>query len=204
MEANVKRIVARIFAYETPTDEQLWSAATALLDRQNPFHHNQAMMDLGATVCTPKNPACTLCPAQTLCQGKLDPERYPAKKVKKQIPTREVLITVRRNANGELYLTRRADRLLGGLYGFPQTPVETTPHGASIGTVTHVYSHFKLVGHVVLELQPKPANHTDWYSQTEIAALPLSTLDHKVLALVENCNTALKKHADSGRARTKD
>lgn len=203
MEANVKRIVARVFAYETPTDEQLWSGAKTLLDSTNPFHHNQAMMDLGAAICTPKNPACGICPAAAICKGKTDPTRYPAKKNKKQIPTREVIITVRQNAHNKLYLTTRSDRLLGGLYGFPQTPTETIPAAGYLGKVTHTYSHFKCLGHVVIEHHRTAANAKDWYSRDEITALPLSTLDHKVLALVENCNRSPKKRADSTRTRAK-
>ena len=58
LEANVKRVVARIFALETPTPNQWWDAAWALLNTDNPFDYNQAMMDLGSAICTPKARAC--------------------------------------------------------------------------------------------------------------------------------------------------
>ena len=223
MEANVKRIVARVFALAIPTDDQLWSGAEQLLDSKNPFHHNQAMMDLGSIVCTPKNPACMICPANSLCEGKIAPENYPQKKIKKQVPTREMIITVLQNTEGKYYLTTRADRLLGGLYGFPQTPLSSdhsdeprsqrraaahasgsvgvTPPPTPIGKITHVYSHFKLIGHVVLE-SASTAPKKEWYSRQEIAALPLSKADHKVLTLLaENegkpsVPPAQKRHTD--------
>lgn len=200
LEANVKRIVARIFALETPSDKELWAGAEKLLNRAHPFDHNQAMMDLGATLCTPKKPACGLCPAQDICGGKTAPERYPTPKAKKQVPTREMTILVREDANGRLFLEPREAALLGGLYGFPQSPVSkklATP----LGTITHTYSHFKLIGHVVHEKLPEKMNAPNWHSREEIATLPLSTADHKVLALVEACHTGAKKSPKRPRTR---
>lgn len=194
LEANVKRIIARIFALTTPSDNELWDGAETLLNRDEPFHYNQSMMDLGSIVCTPKNPACPICPANKICQGKAAPENYPAPKQKKLVPTREVIIHVREDAGHRLFLEAREAALLGGLYGFPQTPLAKKP-AHSIGTVTHVYSHFKLIGHVVVERRGTRMNSKDWHSRTEIDALPLSKLDHKVLALVENCHSTQKKAA---------
>ena len=192
LEANVKRVIARIFALRTPSDNELWDGAELLLNRDEPFHYNQAMMDLGSMVCTPKNPACPACPANAICTGKAVPENYPQKKAKKATPTREVVIHVREDASGRYFLEARDAALLGGLYGFPQTPL-TKPPEETIGVVTHVYSHFKLIGHVVLERHDARMNSKDWHSRTEIHALPLSKLDHKVLALVENCHNMQKK-----------
>lgn len=221
LEANVKRLVARIFALETPSDNELWSGAEALLNHAAPFDHNQAMMDIGSTVCTPKKPNCPACPANVICKGKHAPERYPARKVKKQTPTREVIIHVREDAGGKLYLEPREAKLLGGLYGFPQTPRAASSSGSSrgsnfkmdsrhkaendvcLGTVTHVYSHFKLIGHVVHERLASRSNSPHWHTRAGIAALPLSKLDHKVLALVEACNTGQKKRAKASPARAK-
>ena len=194
LEANVKRVVARIFALATPSDTELWEGAEFLLNRHEPFHYNQAMMDLGSLVCTPKNPDCPSCPANHICLGKATPEKYPTKKIKRSIPTREVIIHVRVDAARRYFLETRDAALLGGLYGFPQTPLVKKP-AYCIGIVTHVYSHFKLTGHVVLERSDKYMNSNDWHSRSEITALPLSKLDHKVLALVENCHSAQKKSA---------
>lgn len=191
LEANVKRVVARIFALETPNDKELWKYAEQLLNRDAPFDYNQAMMDIGSMICTPKKAACSMCPANAICAGKINPERYPTKKTKKETPTREVIIHVREDASGRLFLEARDAALLGGLYGFPQTPLQKPIH--SIGAVTHVYSHFKLIGHVVHEKTTAKPNSPDWYTAEEIAALPLSKLDHKVLQLVENCHTEQKK-----------
>lgn len=193
LEANVKRIVARIFALERPTDNDLWAGAEALLNKKDPFDHNQSMMDLGALICTPRAPKCTICPAQNICEGKHAPETYPAPKAKKQTPTRSYKILVLEDASGRLHLEARADALLGGLYGFPQIPVTTdlrypmremhVEHWGEIGPVTHIYSHFRLEGTVIHGKLRKRMNSPGWYSIEEIAELPLSGVDHKVLKL---------------------
>jgi A/G-specific adenine glycosylase len=211
LEANVKRVVARIFAIETPADVELWAAAERLLDRAEPFDYNQAMMDVGAMVCTPKRPACAICPANAICAGKAEPERYPAKKARKIVPTREVRLVMAEDARGRLYLEQRQDRLLGGLYGFPQVPLnviasearqsslttKTEPRieaglprfarndGERWGTATHTYSHFKLVAEVVVVQNWQATNRGGFFTRAEIEALPLSKIDHKALAVYD-------------------
>lgn len=183
LEANVKRVVARIFALKTASDAELWAGADALLNHTQPFDYNQAMMDLGSLICTPKKPHCTTCPASALCAGKSAPETFPTPRAKKQVPTRHVTIHVREDSGGRLFLEKRDEALLGGLYGFPQSTHATQN---PVGSVTHVYSHFKLIGTVAHERMPAKTNSADWHTRAQIEALPLSKLDHKVLALVEN------------------
>ena len=184
LEANVKRVVARIYALKTPKDVELWHAAEQLLNRKTPFDYNQAMMDVGSLICTPKAPRCGDCPATTLCKGKTNPSAYPAPKAKKSVPTRHVMIRVMQEATGKLYLHAREDALLGGLYGFPQSALVQTEDDTRIGYVTHSYSHFKLIGSVHHICVAQKKNSTDWYTRAEIGKLPLSRLDHKVLALL--------------------
>lgn len=219
LEANVKRVVARIFALKTPSDIELWQGADRLLNATEPFHYNQAMMDLGSLVCTPKKPDCPVCPANLICKGKAAPEQYPTKRAKKEVPTREVIIHVQEDALGRFFLETRDAKLLGGLYGFPQSPYSARYRGSPasptergkrsaateregyLGTVTHTYSHFKLIGHVCVETMKGNPNSPDWYSRAQIAGLPLSKLDHKVLALIDTCNTSQKKRYSPAKAR---
>lgn len=194
LEANVKRVVARIFALKQPTDAQLWAGAEMLLNAKEPFDYNQSMMDLGSMVCTPRAPRCSICPATSICAGKHAPEQYPAPKAKKKTPTREMSILVLEDAAGRYHLEARGEALLGGLYGFPQVPRTTdlrhpmremhVQHWGVVGNVVHVYSHFRLEGAVVHGKLRKRMNSPGWYTREEIAALPLSGVDHKVLALL--------------------
>lgn len=143
-------------------------------------------MDVGAIICTPKQPKCGMCPANTLCKGKTSPLDFPAPKTKKQTPTRRITIIVPHDSVGRIALEKRDEKLLGGLYGFAQQARDASlPKTATkVGNVKHVYSHFKVDAQVVM--LPVAGGHNQLYSPKEIAKLPLSRLDHKVLALVSH------------------
>ncbi len=224
MEANVKRVLHRLFARTEMSDRELWEAATALLDPQDPYTYNQAMMDIGATICTPAAPACGRCPLNEQCEGKENPLAYPAKRLRKSVPTRHKRMVVFER-EGRFFMTARTEKLLGGLYGFPQYeaegsivfenqvieissrilkngeavipakggipshPLAKTPLVCALtylGTVEHVYSHFRLRGevyHVVWkEEMLEPA---EWHTLVDIAGLPLARVDQKIVELLD-------------------
>lgn len=195
MEANVKRVLHRVLAAEKLNDVQLFEAAATLLGTNDPFIHNQAMMDIGAVICTPKAPRCLLCPLNMLCQGKTEPERYPAAKPKKAVPVRRKIILAARDAEGKLYLEAGTQNLLGGLYAFlqfdpgPSVTWQEKTYTLSglpvLGTLTHVYSHFRLEGDVHLLQLTEVKTGPHWHTLEEIRGLPLSKADHKALALLE-------------------
>jgi len=179
MEANVKRILCRLYKLKTPNEKELWGLAYNLVDKENPFDYNQAMMDIGATLCRPKNPDCDICPLANFCQGKDAPTLYPTKK-KRVVPTREenIMISV---CNTKLSLTQRTGKFLHGLWGFSSIEV---PLCASeyIGEVTHTYTHFKLVLKVYVydELDCK---QNSYFNIEEIGKLAISKVDDKILKL---------------------
>ena len=179
MEANVKRILCRLHELKTPTDKELWGIAYTLVDKVNPFNYNQAMMDIGATLCTPKNPSCKLCPLINICQGKEDPTLYPTKK-KRVVPTREqnIMISV---YNDKLSLRQRTGKFLHGLWGFETIEV---PLCASeyIGEVRHVYTHFKLICKVYV-YDEVDKEHEHYFSIQEIRKHAISKLDEKIIKL---------------------
>ena len=179
MEANVKRILCRLNTLKTPTEKELWDIAYDLVDKKNPFDYNQAMMDIGATLCTPKNPQCNICPLSQICQGKEDPTLYPTKK-KRVVPTREqiVMISV---YNDKLSLTKRTGKFLHGLWGFEAMEV---PLCASeyIGEVIHVYTHFKLTCKVYV-YDALDKEHENYFSPDEIHELAISKVDEKIINL---------------------
>lgn len=179
MEANVKRILCRVHKLKTPRPSQLWKIADKMLDRENPFDYNQAMMDIGATVCTPKNPLCDICPLNTQCKGHRNPEQYP-QKLKKVVPTKEQHIMLYLY-NDKLSMYQRRGKFLHGLWGFEATEV---PLCASeyIGEVTHAYTHFKLVCKVyVYDEIAREKEH--YFTPKEIQKLAISKVDEKILKL---------------------
>jgi len=131
MEANVRRVLARIFALEHPAEADLWDKAALLLDTANPFDYNQAMMDLGALVCLKSKPRCGECPAQSICKGKISPDSYPAPKIKKAPPVRRKHIVVLRNKERQYFAEPRQTRFLNGLYHFIEIPSPLVGEGGA-------------------------------------------------------------------------
>ncbi len=182
LDANVRRILYRFFRRKRATPQALWRMAERLFDEENPYEYNQALMDIGATLCTPQNPDCEACPLRAQCRGRTHPERYPAPKPKKSKPTRQRTMLI--YTDGERYGLRRGDtQLLGGLYGFPQT--ENDVIGKSLGRIVHHYSHFTLEAEVVLT-DEMPDKEVILYTLGQIENLPLSTADKKALHLLKN------------------
>jgi len=179
MEANVKRILCRLHKLKTPTDKALWEIAYDVVDKENPFDYNQAMMDIGATVCTVKNPLCDTCPLANICQGKNEATLYPTKK-KRVVPIREqnIMIYV---YNEKLSMVQRTGKFLHGLWGFPSTEI---PLCASeyIGEVSHAYTHFKLKCKVYV-YDALDKKHGDYFSTPKIHKLAISKVDDKILKL---------------------
>lgn len=189
MEANLKRVLCRIFALPSPSENELFTLAQAMVDRSRPFDYNQAMMDIGAMVCTKRAPDCSGCPASTVCEGQNAPELYPAPKVKQQTPVRERVIIVWKNVRGQYHLKQRDTKFLHGLYGFDEyTSISLLPSFQKLGNVTQTYSHFQLRADVYLTPMDSRLSGSDnqFYGLKEIHSLPLSRADAKILKLLED------------------
>jgi A/G-specific adenine glycosylase len=204
MEANVKRILYRVFSRETANEKELWAMAEHMLDRENPFDYNQAMMDLGAMICTPKNPGCMVCPLATVCKGRVNPQQFPAPRVKKKPPIVHKNIVVVVNRAAHYYVTKRTSRFLGGLHGFIECDreqrsitVQDTEYSLDdaqcVGHITQSYSHFKLEADVYQIQSEGVSESPDWVTAEVIATLPLSRADSKVLALIQGAYDASAK-----------
>ncbi|MGB8065630.1 MAG: A/G-specific adenine glycosylase [Candidatus Sulfotelmatobacter sp.] len=117
VDGNVERVLSRFFASDL-SQEKIWQAAETLLDGSRPGDFNQAMMELGATVCTPRAPACLTCPVMELCATR--GERPPAPKAPRQ-KKREIHFALARR-NGSVFLTRRPRdaRLMASMWELPE------------------------------------------------------------------------------------
>jgi A/G-specific adenine glycosylase len=183
MDANVKRILHRYYALIERNEKKLWKYAYTLFDSAHPFEYNQAMMDIGATICLPKKPLCTLCPLEKSCLGKVSPLSYPEPKIKKIKPVRTRNIIVYQKEN--LYaLIQRETRFLSGLWGFYETEEEPDSSMKHLGEITQNYSHFTLQADVYLCMESFLPEGYEWFSVEEIAQLSLSRADHKVVSLL--------------------
>lgn len=173
LDGNVIRVLTRLTAEpadvrQTATVERLWMLAERLVGEHASLH-NQALMELGATVCKPHEPACGACPLETLCAARARGRstEYPRKSKRAPLPHHDAAVAVVRDPQGRLLLARRAARgLLGGLWEFPgdrPREGETLHHacargtlegagvrirvGRALTTVKHAFTHFKLTLH---------------------------------------------------------
>lgn len=161
LDGNVKRVLARHEALagdpaKTDVLKQFWAVAEAYTPAVRTANYNQAMMDLGATLCTRSKPACGICPLRDSCQGRLsgNPTQYPQKVRKAAVPEKSVRFVIRLNEQGQVWLQQRpAVGIWGGLWSFPEQPVEPSLPAAteSWPAFWHVFSHFRLHIHPVIE-----------------------------------------------------
>ncbi|PJF46906.1 MAG: A/G-specific adenine glycosylase [Chloroflexi bacterium] len=132
LDGNVRRVLSRIFGLARPTEAELWTLAESLLPRRRAGAFNEALMDLGATICTPRAPRCSACPLRALCKAYAGghPEAYPSKPAKQQTPHREATTVVLVDGAGRALLGQRPRHgLLGGLWEFISAP--RAPAGAA-------------------------------------------------------------------------
>jgi A/G-specific adenine glycosylase len=169
LDGNVKRVLARLVALPVPPKRaiaDLWQLSETLLDRQQPRNFNQAIMDLGATVCTHHHPDCLSCPWKTHCQAYNQgiQAKLPMSETRAPLPHKSIGVAVIWNDHGQILIDRRRQEgLLGGLWEFPGGKVEPGETveacirreireelgieiavGERLLVVDHAYSHFRV------------------------------------------------------------
>jgi A/G-specific adenine glycosylase len=201
VDGNVERVVTRYRAIATPLPEakpEVGAFVASAVPTSRPGDFAQGMMDLGATICTPRRPACVLCPLRDGCAALKagDPELYPVKAPKKVKPKRvgAAFVAVRRD--GAVLLRKRVETgLLGGMAEVPGTAWTARIDGATgsdaapfranwrpKGSIVHVFTHFELELSVYLAYvdAPPPAGHW-WSKRGEIHSEALPTAMKKVI-----------------------
>ena len=173
VDGNVERVMTRLFAIEAvmPAAKPLVrERVLALLPPQRPGDFAQGLMDLGATICTPRNPACGICPWMPGCAARAlgIAATLPRKTPKPEKPTRAGTVWLARREDGALLLERRPDRgLLGGTLGFPGDAWDGAAGLAPLasdwqaaGEVRHTFTHFHLILSVQTAQVPQNATAT--------------------------------------------
>ncbi len=209
LDGNVRRVLVRLFAWKddprsSRAEKQLWAWAEALTSVDRPHDYAQAIMDLGATICTPREPACDRCPLQGLClaHGQGLAKALPVSRKQQKVPVRKQVALVISAAEGLLLRQRPAEGFLGGLWEFPTADL---PDGLAAAQaagrlrddlglrgileeyskVRHAYSHFKLelaVFRVAVADVGRVAEGRAyrWCSVDELERLPLHGAHRKV------------------------
>jgi len=205
VDGNVERVISRIFAVENPLPKarsDLRALAGTIADPERSGDYGQALMDLGATICTPRSPKCGDCPWPKHCAAFAQGTQtdYPKKTPKKKLPIRYGAVFVLQNEDHVL-LERRADTgLLGGMMGFPGTPwgeppmnplasapvsrnwekCEAPKHG---GNIRHIFTHFDLRLTVYRAQAEDRSAEGEWAKLSQIKRYALPTVMTKVLEL---------------------
>ena len=217
LDGNVKRVLTRLFAIEewpgaSATEKRLWESSESLLPKHRLRDYTQAIMDLGATLCTRAKPDCINCPFQSQCEGyQLGiVDQLPARKPKKASPIKEVTFLLIRNNKGELLLEKRPSvGIWGGLWSFPEASQEMISaeleafglqekERVKLEPGEHVFSHFRLQYQPIVidagEDQPgviqEPENHI-WYSTAHPKELGLAAPVVKLIERLQTCENEL-------------
>ncbi|WP_416608950.1 A/G-specific adenine glycosylase [Sphingomonas sp. MJ1 (PH-R8)] len=186
VDANVERVVARLFALPQPLPAgrpAIRTATNSITPEMRAGDFAQAMMDLGSGICTPRAPRCLLCPLRTQCDAFAtgDPEAFPLKAPKREKPHRHGTIFWLEHEGQVLLVRRPAKGLLGGMRALPTGPWAETPPGLAeapveaewqtMGAVAHGFTHFRLSCTVAAATLPAhmPVPDGEWW--------PIDSLD---------------------------
>jgi A/G-specific adenine glycosylase len=207
VDGNVERVISRIHAILTPLPEskpEIRERTQALVPEARAGDFAQAMMDLGATICTPRDPNCLICPWTEHCQGRITglAPTLPRKKPKKEVPTRRGVAFWIERADGAVLLRRRPEKgLLGGMMEVPstewgakvadaesQSPLSATWRKLP-GLVEHTFTHFHLELTVwraedVTDGELRDDGDYRWTLREDLAGEALPTVMRKVVAHV--------------------
>lgn len=206
LDGNIRRVFSRLFDVEeyadSPAGEKiLWDLTRENLPKGRAGDFNQALMDLGAMVCLPKNPRCLLCPLMKICKAREagTQELRPVMKPKRQIPTyvHAAAVIVER---GRVLLSQRpGDGLLGGMWEFPNVRIDGDPakalvkalrgatrlkvkRGEGLDPISHAYSHFRILVYpfqcVKVEI-PKEKN-LKWVRLKDLEDYPMGKVDRQI------------------------
>ncbi|WKX27985.1 A/G-specific adenine glycosylase [Tatumella ptyseos] len=204
LDGNVKRVLARYFAVEgwpgqRDVENKLWALSEAVTPQQEVAAFNQAMMDLGAMVCTRSRPKCELCPLNEGCiaHAQHNWQDYPGKKTKKDLPTREAWLLLLQLDEQVLLEKRPSLGIWGGLYSFPQFSDRLEMEEwllqrgikakqQQLNSFKHTFSHFHLqIIPVRIELSTMTAlmeeSVTLWYNLTQPQSVGLAAPVQRIL-----------------------
>ncbi len=212
LDGNIRRVLSRLFDVTEParspaSERRLWSLAAENLPPGRAGDYNQALMDLGAMLCTPRNPDCAHCPLADFCQARAQgmQEQRPVVAPKPPIPHITVTAAVIQRDGLILLSQRPIDGLLGGMWEFPGGKVEDGEDlpvclrreireelgaeiavGEPFGVYRHAYTHFRVTLHAfcceVVTGEPRPIEAADlrWAPRSQLTNFPMGKIDRMI------------------------
>ena len=220
LDGNIKRVYSRLFDISEAVDSTvgekiLWDLAETHLPKGQAGDYNQALMDLGAMICLPKNPRCLICPLMKMCKARIysTQNQRPVMKPKRDVPhyihAAAVIIEQVGNVRNRVLLAQRPSQgLLAGMWEFPNgrvngdpakelakalktgynLKVRATRNKEVLTTVQHAYSHFKVTVYAFqCELQFAPQNgNLRWILVKELDEYPMGKIDRQIAKMIKN------------------
>lgn len=221
VDGNVERVVARVFSIGEPLPQakvKIRTRTQEITPDKRCGDFAQSMMDLGASICTPRAPKCMICPVENLCEAKRNgnPEAFPVKPPKPQRPQRYGVAFVALSKDNEIYLEKRhSSGLLGGMTQIPNHfseqnnySVADAPFHANWvlkGKAHHVFTHFSLTLDVYLarNVDKSIAGNGWWCKTNELSGEALPTVMKKAIsaAIPDSFKTSGTKPKKSNRKK---
>ena len=217
VDGNAQRVLCRLYAIQGPIDQsstqrEIHDLAAQIIPSEDPSNFNHGIMELGATMCKPRNPQCHICPVGDLCLAfqKGLQEVLPVMKKRKPLPHKEITAAVIRDNRGRLLIVQRPNQgLLGGLWKFPggmRETDETLQQGLrrqvreelgvgikvreALASVDHAYTHFRITLHAFqcARQNGKPraigCDKYQWVKIDSLGDFPFSRADRKVIEVL--------------------
>lgn len=178
VDGNVRRVLSRTYGWEDPGAEVMWNAAEDLAKSAEPRAVNQAMMELGATVCSFRAPRCLLCPIQSWCVAFKTGQQDKIPPAKKRPATVSVHLFAVVHKQGSKYLMREVE----GLWEFPMFPELPSAGFIKRGTCRHTITHHRLL----VAVYSGVLGETRGFDWKELASVPISSLTRKIAEIVGN------------------
>lgn len=186
LDGNVERVLTRLFALpwnvSLPlTKKNLRQLAAELLPKKNCGDHNQAMMELGALICSPRHPQCPRCPLTVICRGKTNPEQFPNKTKTLTVKERQTVAVI--TSDGKIWLLNPAER--GRWHGFPRLPLFDETHmtkGAPLTVIHYSITRYRVTATAVsAKFKHHPPANGAWLPLSALKKIPLPAPHRKIL-----------------------
>ncbi|MDX1437024.1 MAG: NUDIX domain-containing protein, partial [Anaerolineales bacterium] len=217
VDGNIRRVFSRLFDIEKPigsaeAEAAFWSLAAENLPSGQAGEFNQALMDLGAVVCLPKNPRCGSCPVSGICQARRlgIQDQRPVRKPRREIPHYTVAAAVIEDGERVLITRRPQDALLGGMWEFPGgkiRPDEALEEGLqreikeelgvqvrvgeACGTYHHAYTHYRITLHAFRcrlaggRPEPLEVDEIQWAHFDDLTEYPMGKIDRMISSTIQ-------------------
>ncbi|MGP1579585.1 MAG: A/G-specific adenine glycosylase [Wolinella sp.] len=187
VDGNIKRVLSRFFALQNAGESELFSVAAEFLNRADSFNHNQALLDVGALICKPKNPLCAQCPLYKWCSGCKDPLKFSAPKrhTYEELELHFALFITRAG----IAMKKSDSGLYKGLIGFPEVSKEECKElqAQQIGAVSHRYTKYKIKANLhMFSMIPKNLGEVVYVPPDVFDKQPISSLTRKLYALLKS------------------